>query len=376
VGPGAEAIRRRFHHPETDAEQAGPGRGWIPDVSTETSGIDRDALAAAVDGATARESVGPRDMRGYLGAILADQQANDVVGPLLDGSGPSGVVVHGDQVVAEWGAPAVPEMSFSATKSYLSLVAGLAFDRGLLANLDEPVVARVDHDAFAGPRDRAITWTHLLQQTSQWDGTLWDKPWWCDPQGGQAADADLGAPGSAFAYNDVRINLLALALTVLWRRPLDEILREELMGPIGAPDGWEWHGYDASTVVLDGHELAVVSGGAHWGGGMWMCATDHARVGRLVLHRGVWDGRRVLSEAWLDRSFTPSPRNPDYGLLWWLNHRGRIFGEAPTSGVCARGNLGRQLLWIDPARDIVVVSRWSDGVGRLLAQVSAAVPAA
>jgi len=345
-----------------------------PYVSTESDGIDHEALAAAVAGAARRESPGPRDMQGYLRAILADQRVHDVVGPLLDGSGPSGVVVHRDEVVAAWGTPDALEMSFSATKSYLSLVAGLAFDRRLLPDPDEPVVARVDHEALARPRDRAITWTHLLQQTSQWDGTLWGKPWWCDPQGGQAPDADLGAPGSAFAYNDVRINLLALALTLLWRRPLDEVLRDELMAPLGAPDGWEWHGYDASLAVVDGRALPVVSGGAHWGGGLWMRATDHARVGRLLLGRGEWDGRRVLSPEWCERSFTPGPRNPDYGLLWWLNHRGRVFGDAPTTGVCARGNIGRQLLWIDPARDLVVVSRWSDGVGRFLAEVSAAIP--
>jgi CubicO group peptidase (beta-lactamase class C family) len=313
-------------------------------------------------------------MRGYLDAILADQRANEVIGPLLDGSGPSGVVVNRDVTVAQWGAPDAREMCFSATKSYLSLVAGLAFDRGLLPDLDEPVVARIEHAALGGTRDRDITWAHLLQQTSQWDGTLWGKPWWCDPQGGQAQDADLGAPGSAFAYNDVRINLLALALTLLWRRPLDEVLRDELMTPLGAPAGWEWHGYEDSTTLVAGRALPVVSGGAHWGGGLWLRATDHALVGRLLLHRGVWDGRRILSEEWCERSTTPSPRNPDYGLLWWLNRRSRVFGEAPTTGICARGNLGRQLLWVDPARDLVIVSRWTDGVGRLLAEVSAAIP--
>ena len=338
--------------------------------------IDHEALAAAVAGAAERESPGPRDMRGYLAAILTDQRVNDVVGPLLDGSGPSGVVLYRDTVVAEWGEPEACEMSFSATKSYLSLAAGLAFDRGLLGDLDAPVTERVDHEAFAGARDRRITWTHLLQQTSQWDGTLWGKPWWCDPQGAQGPHADLGAPGSAFAYNDVRINLLALALTLLWRRPLGAVLRDELMAPLGAPDGWAWHGYDGATVGVDGRTVPVVSGGAHWGGGLWMRATDHALVGRLLLHRGDWDGRRILSDEWWERSITPSPRNLDYGLLWWLNHRGRIFGEAPASGICARGNLGRQLLWIDPARELVVVSRWSDGVGRFLAEVSAAVPTA
>ena len=61
-------------------------------------------------------------------------------------------------------------------------------------------------------------------------------------------------------------------------------------------------------------------------------------------------------------------------MLWWLNGRRRVFPEAPTTGFCARGNLGRQLVWVDPARDVVVVSRWSDWVAMLLAEVSNAIP--
>jgi CubicO group peptidase (beta-lactamase class C family) len=105
-----------------------------------------------------------------------------------------------------------------------------------------------------------------------------------------------------------------------------------------------------------------------------MSALDHALVGRLLLHRGEWAGRRLLSEEWIARSVDPGAHNPDYGLLWWLNRRGRIFAEAPTTGFCARGNAGRQLLWIDPARDLVVVSRWTDGIGGTLGELSAAVP--
>jgi hypothetical protein len=52
-----------------------------------------------------------------------------------------------------------------------------------------------------------------------------------------------------------------------------------------------------------------------------------------------------------------------------------VFPDAPISGFCARGNLGRQLVWVDPARDLVVVSRWSDDVGTLLREVSDAIPA-
>ncbi len=81
-----------------------------------------------------------------------------------------------------------------------------------------------------------------------------------------------------------------------------------------------------------------------------------------------------MSEAWIDSTTTPCALNPDYGKRWWLNRRGAIFPAAPFTCFCARGNLGRQLIWVAPARDLVVVSRWSDNVGALLGAVSDAVP--
>lgn len=335
--------------------------------------MDANQLATAIAGAAARETPGPGDMASYLHGILASQSHPEVLGPLRDACGASGVIVRRGMLVGRWGNPEAVEMSFSATKSYLSVVAGAAFDRGLIPDLDEPVSATVDHAAFGPPRHDQITWAQLLNQTSQWSGTLWGKPWYADPQGGQDRQAPLAAPGSAFAYNDVRINLLALALTLLWRRPLPEVLKTEIMDPIGASSTWEWHGYRNSRIQIDGQPVEVVSGGAHWGGGLWMSALDHARLGHLVLRRGRWRDRQILSEHWVETSTTPSPANPDYGLLWWLNHRRRVFPKAPATGLCARGNLGRQLLWIDPARELVVVSRWSDDVGTLLAEVSTAI---
>jgi CubicO group peptidase (beta-lactamase class C family) len=335
--------------------------------------VDGDALTVAVDGARARQAPGVADMTAYLQAILEGQTHAEVIGPVRDPAGTSGLVVHRGEVVAQWGDPASVEMCFSVSKSYLALVAGIAFDRGLLPDLHEPVAATVPDDAFSGDRHGATTWDHLLRQTSDWSGTLWGKPWHADPQGNQAPDADLGPPGEVFAYNDVRINLLALALTRRFGRGLEDVLRDEVMEPIGASDTWAWHGYTTSLVAIDGRDVEVVSGGAHWGGGLWMSALDHARIGRLLLQRGEWGGRRILSETWIDAMTSPAATNPDYGMLWWLNHRGKVWPSAPPSGFCARGNLGRQLLWIDPGLDLVVVSRWSDHVDRLLAEVSAAV---
>ena len=81
-----------------------------------------------------------------------------------------------------------------------------------------------------------------------------------------------------------------------------------------------------------------------------------------------------MSEDWVTRTWTPCPVRPGYGYLWWLNDDRTLLPDAPATGRCARGNLGRHLLWLDPARELLVVSRWSEDSGRLVTEVSAAVP--
>ena len=80
-----------------------------------------------------------------------------------------------------------------------------------------------------------------------------------------------------------------------------------------------------------------------------------------------------MSERWLDLLWAPCPVKPEYGFLWWLNDTGKLWPGAPRTGRCARGNGGRHLLRVDPARDLVVVSRWGEDVTVLLVEVSAAV---
>jgi CubicO group peptidase (beta-lactamase class C family) len=157
--------------------------------------------------------------------------------------------------------------------------------------------------------------------------------------------------------------------------PLPEVLRETVMDRIGASTTWQWHGYEDAHAGVDGRRLESVSGGAHWGGGLWASAYDHARVGLLYLRGGRWHNDRVIRPAWVAQSWEPCEARPDYGMLWWRNDLGTVFPQAPTTGRCARGNLGRQLVWIDPTRDLVVVSRWSDRVDHFLAQLSSAIPA-
>lgn len=283
-------------------------------------------------------------------------------------------MVRRGTVIAAWGEPTRAEMAFSATKSVLSLVGGVAFDDGTL-RLDEPVSRSVDLPQFGDAHGRAITWRHLLDQTSQWEGELWGKPTWVDAQSTrEGTESGGGPPGEGWAYNDVRVNLTALALTVLFGRALPDVLRARVMTVIGASDDWSWHGYRNSTVDLDGTRVPVVSGGAHWGGGLWISALDLARIGHLCLHGGVWGGRRVLSHRWIEELWAPCPVKPNYGLSWWLNGDRSVWPQAPHTGRCARGNAGSHLLWVDPARELVIVSRWGAEVERLLVDVSEAVP--
>jgi CubicO group peptidase (beta-lactamase class C family) len=336
-------------------------------------GVDAQAVARAAGEQAGRPVPGIDDMAAYLAAQVQDDTHREVVGPLLDGQGASGVVVRRGAVIASWGDPERAEMAYSATKSVLAVAAGVAHDDGAL-RLDEPVSARLSLPQFADAHGRAVTWRQLLDQTSQWEGELWGKPTWADAQSTrEGTESSGGPPGAGWAYNDVRVNLTCLALTALVGRPLPDVLRERVMDPIGASSTWSWHGYAHSVWPVDGVALPVVSGGAHWGGGLWISALDLARVGHLCLTGGRWGRTRVLSRRWVDRMWTPCRVKPEYGLSWWLNDRRTVWPAAPSTGRCARGNGGSHLLWVDPARDLVISSRWGAEVEKLLAEMSRAV---
>ena len=103
--------------------------------------------------------------------------------------------------------------------------------------------------------------------------------------------------------------MLALAALHVWRRPLPEVLREEVMEPIGASTTWRWHGYDNSWIDLDGRKVQSMTGGGHWGGGMFINAWDMARFGYLFLRNGKWKDRQIVPEKWIEMARTPGPAN-------------------------------------------------------------------
>ena len=227
----------------------------------------------------------------------------------------------------------------------------------------------------------------MLQLTlaSEWEGTLWDKPDWIDRYRdviGNSPTASLKGtmrplqqPGTYWEYNDVRVNQLSYALMRAFGRPLPEVLKERVMDPIGASNTWEWHGYENSWVELNGRKIQSVSGGAHWGGGLWINSMDHARIGQLMLKKGRWADTEIIPEEWIDQCLTPCALAPYYGYLWWLNApEGGMFPGAPTNAYCAMG-VGTQIIYVDPDNDLVVVARWieKDKVSEFIKLILAAV---
>jgi len=332
------------------------------------------AFEAAAAYAAEHETPWSRDLAAEIPRQFdEDPPWNAVLGPVRPRGGPNGLILRGGHMVAEWGDTRQIDQTFSVAKSYLSILAGLAFDRGLIRDVHEPVCRTPgldmgDDGGFDPPHNDKITWHHLLQQTSEWEGTLWDKPDLIDRNrrvAGQQGTAKKGAhralrvPGEYWEYNDVRINRLSLALLRLWQRPLPEVFGEFVMGPIGASDDWEWRGYRNSTVTIDGRAVESVAGGSHWGGGVFIHARDQARIGLLMLRRGLWGDKRILSEEWIAGGLVPCPLFPIYGYLWWLNTEQRRYPSASAGSYYASG-AGGNLTWIEPEHDLVAVLRWTD----------------
>jgi CubicO group peptidase (beta-lactamase class C family) len=332
-------------------------------VSPQQAGFDPDKLQAAVDKAHEIDSPWSRDLERPLDDMMHEPPPyNEKIGPLKARGDHSGLILRGGRIAAEWGTPDRVDMTFSATKSYLALCLGLAWDRGLIPDFDAPVRELVDDGGFEPPHNDAITWRMLFQQTSEWSGELWGKPDWLDHNrfsDQKGTKREMNAPGTHWEYNDVRVNRASLALLRVWKRPLPEVLKEYIMDPIGASDSWEWHGYRNSYVTIDGREMQSVSGGGHWGGGMFINAFDHARIGQLLLRRGEWNGQRLISEAFLDEALAPCPKNPNYGFMFWLNGPQEQGPSAPANSFFLRG-AGSHVVWIDPEHDLVTVLRWID----------------
>jgi CubicO group peptidase (beta-lactamase class C family) len=381
---GAAAQNNR---PDATAAQAyyPEAASWQRKTAAE-AGLDPQRLKEAVEFAVANETKNPRDLvLNHYQTFGAREPFGDAIGPIKARGEATGLVIHRGYIVAEWGDPRRIDMTHSVTKSFLSSVVGVAFDRGMIRDLGDrvaeyvppvqvysPVPGANKSDrlgtpdllfAFDTPHNRTITWDSMLRQTSDWEGTLWGKPDWADRPEANVAEwttRPRNPPGTVYKYNDTRVNALALAALNVWRRPLPQVLKETIMDPIGASHSWRWFGYENSWVVLDGNLVQSVTGGGHWGGGMFINAYDMGRFGYLTLRRGQWKERQLISSRWIDWALTPTPAQPTYGFMnFFLNTDRKYLPSAPASAFAHIGN-GTNMVFVDPEHDLVAVVRWID----------------
>ena len=276
----------------------------------------------------------------------------------------NGIILRHGYVVAEFGDTTTNDPVYSVAKSFISTTTSIAVAKGLIHSVDDKVAGYIHDGGYDSPHNAKITWKNHLQQESEWEGELWGKNAnFVGAQefgNGERKPREIQDPGSFYEYNDVRINRLALSLARVFGKGLPVVLKENIMDKIGASQNWTWQGYGPkSTVEINGKPVESVSGGTRWGGGLWINSQDLARFGLLILNRGNWDGKQLVSAKWIEEATTPSVHGPDYGYLWWLNTKQKQWPSGPASSFAAVGN-GGNIIWIDPQHDIVLVWHWHE----------------
>jgi len=249
----------------------------------------------------------------------------------------------------------------SVSKSVTSLVTGIASDQGSL-DLEAPVLSLLPEYANASPDPRLarVTVRHLLEMRSGIN--FYENPYSGSPL--ETLNTSRGdwvrialeqpfnaEPGALWQYNSGGVIALGAAVASATSTLFYAYARERLFTPLGiAGQYWIVSGYDGTV---------------HTGGGLNTRAIDLAKIGYLVLKQGQWNGREIVSSAWLARSTAPITLRAsqfggvsvDYGFLWWMAPINAAIstGDLSNRVIIASGNLN-QFLFIVPSLDLIVVN--------------------
>lgn len=237
----------------------------------------------------------------------------------------------------------------SMAKSVTSLLVGIAADRGAIKDLDASVFSFFPEYAdLRSPEKDRITIRHLLTMS---DGLEWFDflpPYDTYGKFVQAPDPYryiierpvMMEPGRSFNYNSGSTELLGAILQKTTGKAIDVFAKEELFDPLDIDDV-EWE--------------ALPSGNPAANNGLWLRPRDWAKLGQLVLSRGVWNGVQLISPSWIAKSITPQNNGPGvflYGYQWWI---GRSYGKGRVTEWAGAMGWGGQRLIVVPAFDLVLL---------------------
>jgi CubicO group peptidase (beta-lactamase class C family) len=255
----------------------------------------------------------------------------------------------------------------SVTKSVVSLLFGIALDRKLIRDIDDPVIDWFpQYSDLRTPEKERITLRYLLTMSAglEWNENVpFSNPKNSEMRMISSADQyryvleqPVAAPGGqVWNYNSGGTLLLEAVVAKAAGGALDQVAHEFLFEPLGIADfAWTKNSISGIPEV----------------GGLRLRSRDLAKIGQLVLNGGAWHGRQIVSQKWVQESTAahigPAHLTYFYGYQWWLG-RSLIAGrEVPW--ICAMGH-GGQRIFAAPTLDLVAVvtgGLYADPVNGLL----------
>jgi len=235
--------------------------------------------------------------------------------------------------------------SFSMAKSITSILIGCALDEGLIKSTNEPITNYLPELKKNGFEE--VTIKNLLNMTSGIDfNESYLNPF------GHAASFYYGTnlrkeisklklkykPGTEFSYSSGDAQLLGLVLqSALKDKTISDYLEKKIWKPLGMEFDASW----SMDKRKNGIEKTFCCLNAR--------ARDFAKIGRLYLNKGVWNGKRIVSEEWINSSTKIDESNGSvryYQNQWWIRSNDGTFE--------ARGILG-QRIYVNSKKKLVIV---------------------
>lgn len=247
---------------------------------------------------------------------------------------------------------------FSVTKSVTSLLCGIAVDEGAIKSVDDAVTEYLPELKKGDPMWQKLTIRHLLDMQSglDFDDTYSLSLKQKDLRRLNAmAKLNYGRnipaqvrklkfrcePGTEYRYESMTTEILGLVIERATGRRYSDYLEEKVWTPLGM-ESLAYMNYDSKK-----HHTA------HAFGGLALTMRDLAKIGRLYLNRGEWDGRRIVSESWIEQSTAYSQDNEGYHFCWY--NTSCIGADKPEfPGYYAMGIRG-QVLFVNPYKNLIMV---------------------
>jgi len=225
----------------------------------------------------------------------------------------------------------IPMMAMSSTKSITGILVGMLIDDGKIKDIDVPVCSYVS-EWCAGAKAK-VTLRHLLSMTSGLPRMWEDGVSGTNDKNPFVIKLPLAAePGTKWDYSNEGVQLLSPILDKAAGEPIQNYARKRLFEPLGMSE---------TRLHLDSKNHAWTYAD------METSARDFARIGLLMLNKGIWNKQPIVSAKWVALSTESSQKlNPGYGLLWWLYENPAGFG--------AQGYLDTNL-YVFPKQDMIIV---------------------